>query len=283
MDPLTLLLMAWLAIDAKKKPPVQAPRDRTPPPRKMPPPRPKPSLRPSNVQFPGPQWVPYDPPPELVQRSAKELIPILHDGPSKTAVLYHEELGKPVAYKAAKHGSKKAVEAFRLKSGTVLPSGWIDELKKGEGQKPKKKRVARKPVVKKKAPPKKAPVKKKAPPKKKAPAKKKAPVKRKKPPAPKSTKMPPKPKAAPKPTKLKVVKETPAAPAKDYSKMRVLMQGMSGKEVEKLQKLLGIGGKLGFFGNMTAQKVREFQQKNELKVDAIVGPETWKALHEGDV
>ena len=52
---------------------------------------------------------------------------------------------------------------------------------------------------------------------------------------------------------------------------------MKGKEIEKLQKALGIEVD-DVFGPQTEAAVKEFQEKHGLNVDGVVGPETWKAL-----
>jgi N-acetylmuramoyl-L-alanine amidase len=61
---------------------------------------------------------------------------------------------------------------------------------------------------------------------------------------------------------------------------RVLKMGMSGQDVQDLQRLLGMSEHLhtGFFGSATDRDVREFQKASGLKVDGIVGPKTWGKL-----
>jgi peptidoglycan hydrolase-like protein with peptidoglycan-binding domain len=56
------------------------------------------------------------------------------------------------------------------------------------------------------------------------------------------------------------------------------MQGSSGPAVEELQRLLGITGKLGFYGPMTVERVKAFQKAKKLEVDGKTGGETWGAL-----
>lgn len=61
-----------------------------------------------------------------------------------------------------------------------------------------------------------------------------------------------------------------------------LKKGSSGSEVSELQKLLNQNGFNldvdGKFGAKTQAAVREYQQKNNLAVDGIVGTNTWGAL-----
>lgn len=61
-----------------------------------------------------------------------------------------------------------------------------------------------------------------------------------------------------------------------------LKKGSSGSEVSELQKLLNQNGFNldvdGKFGAKTQAAVREYQQKNNLSVDGIVGTNTWGAL-----
>jgi hypothetical protein len=63
---------------------------------------------------------------------------------------------------------------------------------------------------------------------------------------------------------------------------RVLRRGMKNAQVETLQYLLREAGydlKLdGDFGQATEQAVRDFQKKNDLKVDGRAGPDTIEAL-----
>ena len=65
----------------------------------------------------------------------------------------------------------------------------------------------------------------------------------------------------------------------------VLRKGDKGKAVREIQGLLNSrAGKLvlkpdGDFGGKTETAVKEFQTKMKFKVDGIVGPKTWDALH----
>ena len=58
--------------------------------------------------------------------------------------------------------------------------------------------------------------------------------------------------------------------------------GSKGSDVTELQKLLNQNGyslaEDGVFGNQTKKAVQEYQQKNGLAVDGIVGSQTWGAL-----
>ncbi|MGL4874127.1 MAG: GH25 family lysozyme [Clostridium sp.] len=65
-----------------------------------------------------------------------------------------------------------------------------------------------------------------------------------------------------------------------------LKNGMSGAIVKLIQVRLGKKGYSlapfnadGKFGDLTDKKVREFQGKNKLSVDGVVGENTWKALY----
>jgi peptidoglycan hydrolase-like protein with peptidoglycan-binding domain len=64
----------------------------------------------------------------------------------------------------------------------------------------------------------------------------------------------------------------------DITKGKVLKFGCKTQGVKELQTLLDFTKPTGYFGNITKQKVMDFQKKNNLKVDGIVGPETYKAL-----
>lgn len=64
--------------------------------------------------------------------------------------------------------------------------------------------------------------------------------------------------------------------------MTVLKYRSKGEEVKKLQRILNLDGHGltidGSFGLGTLSAVRSFQQKNKLKVDGVVGPNTWDKL-----
>ena len=69
-------------------------------------------------------------------------------------------------------------------------------------------------------------------------------------------------------------------------RQRTLRNGMSGEDVSRVQNQLN--AKIshsppplwvdGSFGMKTGQRVREFQQRNQLVVDGLVGPATRGAL-----
>jgi peptidoglycan hydrolase-like protein with peptidoglycan-binding domain len=64
----------------------------------------------------------------------------------------------------------------------------------------------------------------------------------------------------------------------DVTKGKVLKFGCKTQGVKELQTLLDFTTPTGYFGNVTKKKVMDFQKNNNLKVDAIVGPETYKVL-----
>jgi hypothetical protein len=57
----------------------------------------------------------------------------------------------------------------------------------------------------------------------------------------------------------------------------LLKKGSRGDEVKLLQEFLNIGDD-GIFGSGTEKSVKEWQTKNGLLSDGIVGPKTWKAM-----
>ena len=68
-------------------------------------------------------------------------------------------------------------------------------------------------------------------------------------------------------------------------KLDVLQKGSKGEQVKALQRILyamgydlGSAGVDGDFGTMTNDAVCSYQEKNELKVDGIVGQNTWTKL-----
>ena len=63
--------------------------------------------------------------------------------------------------------------------------------------------------------------------------------------------------------------------------MKVLQYRDKGEEVKKLQELLGMHNCDGIFGQITLDEVKNFQRKNGLTVDGIVGKQTWEVLTKG--
>lgn len=93
------------------------------------------------------------------------------------------------------------------------------------------------------------------------------------------------------------VKATTAAPTKTTTNktenkgdeivitLNTLSKGAEGKQVKTLQRLLiamghscGASGADGDFGSATLASVKDFQAKNGLSIDGIVGAKTWNAL-----
>ena len=64
--------------------------------------------------------------------------------------------------------------------------------------------------------------------------------------------------------------------------MTTLRKGSKGEEVLILKGWLNALDTADYFGDETDEAVRFFQQTKGLKVDGIVGPETWKALTGGN-
>lgn len=60
--------------------------------------------------------------------------------------------------------------------------------------------------------------------------------------------------------------------------MEIIKLGSKGSAVKNLQTLLGIKPCDGIFGAVTDKAVREFQRKNGLMTDGIVGRKTWEIL-----
>lgn len=68
-----------------------------------------------------------------------------------------------------------------------------------------------------------------------------------------------------------------------FGQDRILYWGSSGPDVTKVQALLNRWGYYtgpidGYYSGKTFRAVQEFQRKNGLMVDGVVGPETWAAL-----
>ena len=58
---------------------------------------------------------------------------------------------------------------------------------------------------------------------------------------------------------------------------RILRRGSRGDIVKELQVLLGVPGD-GYFGRPTVEAVLRLQQRQKIKVDGIVGPQTWSVI-----
>lgn len=68
-----------------------------------------------------------------------------------------------------------------------------------------------------------------------------------------------------------------------FGQNRTLYWGSSGSEVKKVQSLLNKWGYYrgpidGYYSGKTFQAVKDFQRKNGLAADGVVGPRTWSAL-----
>lgn len=61
---------------------------------------------------------------------------------------------------------------------------------------------------------------------------------------------------------------------------RLLQQGNAGSDVKWVQKRLGVRAD-GYFGAVTKQSVMDWQRAHKLKVDGIVGSNTWNSLKAG--
>ncbi|KXG78683.1 Spore cortex-lytic enzyme [Fervidicola ferrireducens] len=66
---------------------------------------------------------------------------------------------------------------------------------------------------------------------------------------------------------------------------RILRRGMRGMDVAELQmKLQSLGYYMGpidgIFGPLTERAVRQLQRDNNIKVDGIVGPQTYAVLEQ---
>jgi peptidoglycan hydrolase-like protein with peptidoglycan-binding domain len=59
--------------------------------------------------------------------------------------------------------------------------------------------------------------------------------------------------------------------------MTILLHGLKGEPVKRLQEKLGVKAD-GIFGAETEKAVKDYQQKKGLKVDGIAGPDTFASL-----
>lgn len=62
--------------------------------------------------------------------------------------------------------------------------------------------------------------------------------------------------------------------------MRTISKGCRGEDVRTLQRILHLFVD-GIFGALTEEAVKEFQSKNGLRVDGVVGEQTWNKLMSG--
>ena len=59
--------------------------------------------------------------------------------------------------------------------------------------------------------------------------------------------------------------------------MAILLRGLRGEPVKRLQEKLGVEAD-GIFGGGTEQALKDYQQTNGLKVDGIAGPDTFAQM-----
>lgn len=59
--------------------------------------------------------------------------------------------------------------------------------------------------------------------------------------------------------------------------MAILLRGLKGEPVKRLQEKLGIEAD-GIFGGGTEAALKKYQQENDLKVDGIAGPDTFSHM-----
>lgn len=78
--------------------------------------------------------------------------------------------------------------------------------------------------------------------------------------------------------KLRLVSAGSAAAAVAPTLRPTLRQGATGEQVRVLQRNLGGLAADGVFGPKTTESVKRFQRSRRLKVDGIVGRQTWAAL-----
>lgn len=59
--------------------------------------------------------------------------------------------------------------------------------------------------------------------------------------------------------------------------MAILLRGLKGEPVRRLQEKLGVEAD-GIFGGGTEKALKEYQQANGLQVDSITGPDTFSHM-----
>lgn len=219
MDPISLVVLGLMFMGRKSKAPGEV--FPTAPIPQMPPP-PSGAVVPSSItqtHFPGPRWEADNPPSQAVQDRAMALLSSLWargEGSHQT-----EDMGpalglpgpRPTAFIARRHGTKKAVEAYRMKAGTVITSPT--------------------------------------------------------PPSPSREAVKPRPRKT---------DQASIPTGKSTLQLPTLRLGSAGTDVQVLQQRLGTTSVDGKFGPKTEAAVIDFQVSNGIKVDGIVGPETWGAL-----
>lgn len=241
-----LFLWAFAGGPSGERAPRMGPEPRTAPPPSpsspLPPPPspPWPAVMPTGLPaFPGPSWEFDTPPPLAVQQRAGQLVSQLWKQ-GKGAFRIEQTAGRWIAYRAEIVASgKKGIVAYRIKQAAA---------------------------------PRRAPTQARRPTPL-LPAATTAPASY---PAPASS-----PAAAP----ARRV-EVEVGPAIIHPENRPTLRqgaGMGSLEhqsghVMYVQRVLGVAPVDGNFGPITAKAVDRFQRSNDLKVDAVVGPETWAAL-----
>jgi N-acetylmuramoyl-L-alanine amidase len=87
-------------------------------------------------------------------------------------------------------------------------------------------------------------------------------------------------KPAPKPVKSVVKKPQPKVEAKAIVPYpgRVIKYGMTGKDVERIQRAVGATPVDGVFGPGTEAKVKAYQKRMGLVADGLVGEKTWNVM-----
>jgi peptidoglycan hydrolase-like protein with peptidoglycan-binding domain len=273
MDPVTLGLFVLFALGAGGAA-ATAPSTPSSGPGPTPKPKPKPSevtpkasgplplgngvsVLPSltDTSFPGPRWELDSPPSAAVQARAVELIPVLWAKGAGAGII--QDMGaqmgvqnRPTAFRAEAHGTKKAVSAWRLKSGTVLaptlpPLSQQGMIEKAIAEAPRR-ALEPLPVVAPSAP---------------ADDLREA-----------------------LPADVVVVREVESSPVEvlpvstSSEEYPVLRKGMRGPEVTRLQRAFGWTKVTDYFGDQTEAKVKEIQRTHSLPVTGVADQDVWDVL-----
>jgi peptidoglycan hydrolase-like protein with peptidoglycan-binding domain len=210
----------------------------------------------TDTSFPGPRWELDSPPSAAVQARAVELIPVLWAKGAGAGII--QDMGasmgvpsRPTAFRAEAHGTKKAVSAWRLKSGTVLaptlpPLSQQAMIEKAIAEAPKR-ALEPLPVV-----------------------------------APSAPVAPEEDDEEALPADVVVVREVEAEPVQvtpvSLEEFPVLKKGMRGPEVTRLQRAFGWNKVTDFFGDQTEAKVKEIQRTHSLPVTGVADQDVWEVL-----